>query len=206
MQAIKQIRQLRPSIGLSRIKKVLEMHGNSIDRSLQYLDRNAITYGKDLFGAKLHTRTVNYGTVNLAHNDDEFIVFSNWCETDFVAKTQGFKDMAKDIGNSLISKESYNDSLFKAMGEFKELIKVQNLIKRQIGPGEYLQSYQHSEQQLCVLLTNTKLDNILAKSVFAHGLDGNVLDTSDSISSFLTKNKCMLLFNQVFNLKGIRFQ
>eukprot|EP00835_Amoeboradix_gromovi_P004528 NODE_357_length_10221_cov_0.563130.p5 type:complete len:206 gc:universal NODE_357_length_10221_cov_0.563130:2022-2639(+) len=203
MQAIKQIRQLRPSVGLSHIKKILDMHGNDIDEALNYLDQNAIKFGKDLFASKLHSRQAKYKTISMTSNLKSFAVFSNCCETDFVANTKGFRDMSKDIGALLLNNKPYNDTLYKAMGEFKELIKIEKLVEKNLNDSEYLQSYQHDNQQLCVTITSSKVQDVLPKSIFAHSVEGNILGSDQSIKSYLESANIKLIYNKVFNMKEI---
>ncbi len=201
LKALKTIRQLRPNIGISRVKSILEQHEHDIQESLNFLDEDAIRYGKQLYMDKLQFREANYGTVTLSGDDSQFIVHSTWSETDFVAKTDNFQQLRQELGQMLLNDIPVQDNLYKSMGYLKELIKCKTEAQEPLN-GNTIQHYQHNDQELYLAITNKPIPDIITKSLYAQGFNGQVIGSdTNPISSFFKEKDISLVFSKTFNVK-----
>lgn len=94
-QDVKKLRDLTGA-GMMDCKKALSEAGGDFDKAIEELRKK----GQKL-SAKRADRDANEGVVMAltSHNRNNGIVFKLGCETDFVAKTESFIDLAKTIGD-----------------------------------------------------------------------------------------------------------
>jgi elongation factor Ts len=93
MDQIKEIRD-KTSAGISDCKKALEACGGDIEKAVEELRKKGLATAQKKAG-----RATNQGVVEAyIHHDGKLGVLVELnCETDFVAKTPEFKDLAKQI-------------------------------------------------------------------------------------------------------------
>ena len=96
MTLINEIKRLRAETGVSILecKKALEETKGSFNRAKDVLRK----WGRDL-AEKKTKREVGFGIVdNYIHPDKRIgVIIELWCETDFVAKSDYFKNLAHEI-------------------------------------------------------------------------------------------------------------
>eukprot|EP00834_Sanchytrium_tribonematis_P008312 NODE_936_length_3012_cov_0.939581.p2 type:complete len:235 gc:universal NODE_936_length_3012_cov_0.939581:2232-2936(+) len=214
ISAIKEIRKLKPLVGMSRIKAVLQQHNNDVNESLQYLEKNELQFGKNLYETKLKDRIVKFGTIDYFRNAEKWIVYATWCETDFVANTKEFQSLRSMLGISLANQNSVNTEdnievdkmLFKHMGYLKELVRVKIEDRGKLRNNLFVSFYQHDSQRLCIAITSKFVSDIIPKSLFAHGREGLLLNSDCKISDFLDENDTDLLSFKIIDMQNKAFQ
>lgn len=99
---IKELRD-RTGAGMTDCKKALEETNNNLEAACDWLREKGIAKA-----AKKSSRIAAEGTtLALANGDDAIIVEVN-SETDFVAKSDAFKDLVKEVANILLDKKPAN--------------------------------------------------------------------------------------------------
>jgi len=92
----KQVRELRARTGAGMMdcKKALEESGGDMDRAAEILRKKGIAKAEKRAG-----RTAAQGAVvsYIHHNGQVGVLVELNCETDFVARTEGFQQLARDI-------------------------------------------------------------------------------------------------------------
>jgi len=111
MASINQVKQLRQETGVSvsECKKALEESNNDFDKAKEVLRKK----GLELAGKKSQ-RTAGSGIINsYVHPDSrKGVLLELRCETDFVAKSDDFKNLAHEICLQIAAMEPENqDSL-----------------------------------------------------------------------------------------------
>lgn len=90
---IKELRQ-RTGAGMMDCKKALTESGGDMDKAIDYLRKKGLAQA-----AKKATRVAEEGVIEayIHHNSRVGVLLELNCETDFVARTDQFKELARDI-------------------------------------------------------------------------------------------------------------
>jgi len=97
------IMELRKSTGysLGQSKKALEANEYNIESSVKWLAKQAKKEGWTKMKA-LSGRKAVEGYCSIAQNDTHLVIFEVNCETDFVARTEGFTELVDEISSHLL--------------------------------------------------------------------------------------------------------
>lgn len=131
MITINQIKQLRQETGvsISECKKALEKAGSDFDKAKEILRK----WGRELAGKK-SARETKIGIVESYIHPDKRIgtMVKLLCETDFVAKSDDFKELAHELCLQIAAMDPSDDSLINQPWIKDETKTVKDLI------GEYV--------------------------------------------------------------------
>lgn len=98
-ELIKKLRDMTQA-GVMDCKKALEANENDVEKAATWLREKGIAKA-----AKKADAVAAEGVVLITHNKDTAAIFEVNCQTDFVAKNEGFIKLANEIGQLLISKK-----------------------------------------------------------------------------------------------------
>ena len=99
---IKQLRD-RTGAGMTDCKKALEETNNDIEAACDWLREKGIAKA-----AKKSGRIAAEGTTYVLTSGNDAVILEVNSETDFVAKSDAFKDLVKEVANILLDKKSAN--------------------------------------------------------------------------------------------------
>lgn len=99
---IKQLRD-RTGAGMTDCKKALEETNNDIEAACDWLREKGIAKA-----AKKSGRIAAEGTTYVLTSGNDAVILEVNSETDFVAKSDAFKDLVKEVANSLLDKKPNN--------------------------------------------------------------------------------------------------
>ena len=93
MKLVKQLRE-QTGIGIMECKKAIAETNNNFDKAVEYLRKRGYEKAK-----KKSSRTTNEGIIfSYIHSNSRIgVLLELGCETDFVAKNEDFRTLAKDI-------------------------------------------------------------------------------------------------------------
>ena len=183
MSSAKTVKQLRDisGAGMMDCKKALEECGYDLDKAMDILRKNGIAKAKKKAG-----RTAKDGVIiPYIHPGSKLgaLVEIN-CETDFVARTEGFQEFAKDIamhiaatGPLAISREEISDEI---ISKEKEIFKEQAL---QSGKPENI-----VEKMVEGRLNKFFQENVLLEQNFVKDPDKAIQDLLNDTISTLGEN------------------
>lgn len=102
-EEIKRLRKLT-GVGITDAKKALEEAGGDFDKALKQMREKGLTKAE-----KRGEREARSGLVGTYSHDGRIgVVVEVNCETDFVAKTDEFKNMVKDLTLQIAASEAQN--------------------------------------------------------------------------------------------------
>jgi elongation factor Ts len=124
-EEIKKIREITGA-GVMEIKKALEEAKGDFDRALEIIRERGLVKAE-----KKADRQTSAGlVVSYLHNDRIGVLLEIHCETDFVARLEDFRTLARDIGMQIAAMEPEDvESLLKQPYIRDEKITVADLIK-----------------------------------------------------------------------------
>jgi elongation factor Ts len=124
-EEIKKIREITGA-GVMEIKKALEEAKGDFDRALEIIRERGLVKAE-----KKADRQTSAGlVVSYLHNDRIGVLLEIHCETDFVARLEDFRTLARDIGMQIAAMEPEDvESLLKQSYIRDEKITVADLIK-----------------------------------------------------------------------------
>ena len=171
-KAVKELREIT-NIGMMKCKEALIEAGGDKEEALKILKEKGLAVA-----AKRADRTANEGQIFLSIDDNKGYMASVCCETDFVAKSEGFLSLVSEVGNKFKEKgKDYIDStelknnLVEMTAKIGEKIEIQETAILESESG-VLQSYLHSNGKVGVLVEiickKGELDN---EKILAFGKD-----------------------------------
>lgn len=124
-EEIKKIREITGA-GVMEIKKALEEAKGDFDRALEIIRERGLVKAE-----KKADRQTSAGlVVSYLHNDRIGVLLEIHCETDFVARLEDFRTLARDIGMQIAAMEPEDvESLLKQPYIRDEKITVADFIK-----------------------------------------------------------------------------
>ncbi|MFA4999564.1 MAG: translation elongation factor Ts [Parcubacteria group bacterium] len=116
----------RTGAGVMDAKRALEEALGDIDRAVEIIQEKGLVKAE-----KKADRTTGAGLIfSYIHNDRIGVLLDIRCETDFVARTDDFKELTRDIAMQIAAMEPENIPALMAEPFIKnESITVENLIK-----------------------------------------------------------------------------
>ena len=93
---VKELRE-KTGAGMMDCKKALEETEGNMDKAVDWLREKGIAKA-----AKKESRIAAEGLTEAAANDNEAIIFEVNCETDFVTQNDSFKDLVKELRDTLM--------------------------------------------------------------------------------------------------------
>jgi len=179
MSSAKIVKQLREisGAGMMDCKKALEESNYDLDKAMDILRKNGIAKAKKKAG-----RTAKDGVIiPYIHPGSKLGVIAEInCETDFVARTEGFQDFSRDIAMHIaataplaVTREDIADDI---ISKEKEIFKEQAL---QSGKPEKI-----IEKMVDGRLNKFYQENVLLEQIFVKNPDQTIQDLlSDTIST-----------------------
>ena len=179
MSSAKIVKQLREisGAGMMDCKKALEESNYDLDKAMDILRKNGIAKAKKKAG-----RTAKDGVIiPYIHPGSKLGVIAEInCETDFVARTEGFQDFSRDIAMHIaataplaVTREDIADDI---ISKEKEIFKEQAL---QSGKPEKI-----IEKMVEGRLNKFYQENVLLEQIFVKNPDQTIQDLlSDTIST-----------------------
>ncbi|MBD3360334.1 translation elongation factor Ts [Candidatus Peregrinibacteria bacterium] len=164
---IDQIKELRQSTGVSMTacKKALEEAEGDFDKAVDILRKK----GEAKAEARSAKATVN-GIVFIKSEGNKSAMVELQCETDFVAMSDDFMDIAEKIADKLLNGEIKPDE--KELPEIKEgILKLGENVKvgnMAVLEGENLGKYIHSNKRIGVIVSLEAGDPELARDIAMH--------------------------------------
>jgi elongation factor Ts len=125
---IQQLREISGA-GIVECKKMLEAHDGNIDKALQALREKGATQA-----LKKSVRSAKNGLIAsyIHHGDKIGVLLEINCETDFVARTEEFKNLVKEVGMQIaatnpqyVSREYINKEIIDKEKEIYRKLAVQ---------------------------------------------------------------------------------
>ena len=179
MSSAKIVKQLREisGAGMMDCKKALEESNYDLDKAMDILRKNGIAKAKKKAG-----RTAKDGVIiPYIHPGSKLgVIVEINCETDFVARTEGFQDFSRDIAMHIaataplaVTREDIADDI---ISKEKEIFKEQAL---QSGKPEKI-----IEKMVEGRLNKFYQENVLLEQIFVKNPDQTIQDLlSDTIST-----------------------
>lgn len=136
LELIKKLRD-ETGAGVADCKEALGASGNNLEKAKQFLKQKGFDKA-----AKKGDREVKAGVVEVySHGGKVGVLVEVLCETDFVAKTQDFKDLAHELALQIASMKPFSvEELLKQEYIRDNSMTVDDLIKSVIGKlGENIQ-------------------------------------------------------------------
>src|SRR3989344_1057326 len=132
MVTIEQIKQLREETGVSptEIKKALEQSDGNIEKAKELLR----VWGKSLADKKV-SRETKQGTIEtyIHPNSKTRVLLDMRCESDFVAKSKEFKNLAHEICLQIAAMNPEDDSALLSQSWIKDDTKtIKNLVEESV--------------------------------------------------------------------------
>ena len=171
---VKELRN-KTGVGFMDAKKALVEASGDLDKAIEILRQKGTSLAEKKSG-----RETTEGLVSVKIDTNKGVIFSLKCETDFVAKDEKFKVLARSIGRRIISNDC--DGITASINE------TIGVIKENITFGEYtLMSYDSSSEALQYYIhTGSKL-GVLVKFLGSSNLtdfEQLTKDISMHIASF----------------------
>lgn len=157
---VKELRE-KTSAGMMDCKKALEETNGDFEAAIEWLRKKGLASASKKAG-----RIAAEGTVYVESNGKTGVIAEINSETDFVARNDGFRDFAKDIGAHLMTNpagdimtqkfaktgKTVEESLKEVIATIGENIVIRRSVKYELqGPG-YIHTYLHGEGKIGVLL------------------------------------------------------
>jgi elongation factor Ts len=133
---IQKLRELTGA-GVMECKKALEKANGNFDKAVSIIHEQGLAKAEKKKG-----RTTGAGLLeSYVHNKRVGVLLEIRCETDFVARSKDFKELAHDLAMQIAAMKPANiDGLLKQMYIKDEALKISDLIKRAVGKlGENIQ-------------------------------------------------------------------
>jgi len=129
--SIDNIQKLREitGAGVMECKKALKQAGNDFDKAISIIHENGLARAE-----RKKERTTGAGLLETyIHNERMGILLEIRCETDFVARSKEFKELAHNLAMQIAAMDPRDiDDLLKQIYIKDETITVEELIKRAI--------------------------------------------------------------------------
>jgi elongation factor Ts len=173
-EQVKKLRE-RTGAGMMDCKKALEKSNGDMERAINYLREQGIAKA-----TQKASRVAKDGLIysNIHSQDRLGVLLELNCETDFVARTEDFKQLAKDIAIWIIDQEptdinqvieSHKERLDQTIAKLGENITAKRfaLLKLDQGSKGVIHSYIHPGDKLGVLLElKCESDNVAKDQEF----------------------------------------
>lgn len=152
---IKLVSQLREKTGagLGDCKAALEEAGGDLDKAVEIMRKKG-----EIKAAKKADRAVKEGVIALSGDSKKCAIVALACETDFVSRTDDFKNTVKSFADQLLTLSNPDEFKTWAEGQLKELVmkigENMQLAGFGIYEGEVIGRYIHSNGKvagICVL-------------------------------------------------------
>ncbi|MFA5052610.1 MAG: translation elongation factor Ts [Parcubacteria group bacterium] len=133
---IKDLRE-KTGAGVMDAKRALEEASGDMDRAIQIIQERGLVKAE-----KKADRTTGAGLIfSYIHNDRIGVLLDIRCETDFVARTEDFKQLARDVAMQIAAMEPEDVTALLTSPFIKnESVTIENLIKGVIAKvGENIQ-------------------------------------------------------------------
>lgn len=161
------LKQLREQTGVSvmQCKKALEEAGGDIEKALIILKKQS-----SAAAAKKADRLANDGIVVVKHSGNKAVMLTLFCETDFVAKNDDFKNLADELATYALehgveqTKEIAPEKINLIIQKIGENIQLGNIT---LFEGDVIGSYVHNGKNAAiVVLEGGNVD--LARDIAMH--------------------------------------
>jgi len=166
LELIKEIRQITGA-GMSDVKVALDEAAGDRAKAIEILRKRG-----QKIAAKKSAREIKEGVIAFASADDKIAVVSLGCETDFVARNEGFQQAVSTLAEKLLSlgKDEFSawatkyiqDELIVKIGENLSLVNFDVLSGKIIG------TYLHSNKKVASVVIFSKGSQEIAKEVAMH--------------------------------------
>lgn len=163
----KMVQELREKtgVGMMDCKRALEEAKGNMEEAIKLLRKKGLSVAE-----KRATKAAKEGQIATFISSDfkKGVIIELNCETDFVAKTDDFKNLLFDIGNQLLNSESKSvdelleekyaldtsmtikEKIFTVIGKIGENIQLRRFAKLE---GDFVSSYIHAGGKIGVLLS-----------------------------------------------------
>ncbi len=188
--SIEDIKKLRDATGISMTmcKKALEEGGGDYDKAVEVLRKSGAAKA-----AKRADNETENGAVFVKTENGKTAILKLLCETDFVAKSNEFLEVAEELADKLISgdlteDDKESDVVKEAIVRLGENIRVGEM---KLIVSDNVGSYVHSNGKIGVVVSLSKGDSEVAKEVAMHAAATNpaVLSPDEISDDLVAKEK-----------------
>jgi len=155
MELVKKLREITGA-GIMDCKKALEASAGNIDKALSVLRDKGIAQA-----TKREGREAKEGLVGLKVQGQAGALAELNCETDFVARTDDFKNMLEtlkektlSLGDSVVNDESVINAIRELSGKLGEKVQLRRAARLDAQSG-VLGTYLHSNNKIGILVSLT---------------------------------------------------
>ena len=143
----KEVKALRDATGAGMMdaKRALEQSGGDFEAAAKWLREQGIVKS-----AARSDRENTQGAVDIATNGNFAAIVELKCETDFVAKSDGFTEVVRKLVNAVLADgegavDNYKDEVDDLKVTLKENIEVGKVVRVEAASGHVLDTYLHRQ-------------------------------------------------------------
>ena len=143
----KDVKALRDATGAGMMdaKRALEENGGDFEAAAKWLREQGIVKS-----AARSDRENTQGAVDVAMNGNVAAIVELKCETDFVAKSDGFTEVVRKLVTAVLSDgegavDNFKDEVDDLKVTLKENIEVGNVVRVEAASGDVLDTYLHKQ-------------------------------------------------------------